>query len=92
MVVVIHAFFLQKRETIAEEAYKDVYRACDTTQGKKIKRNAVKVSILSISNLSRIVDEVRLLDSLVHPSIMPSHRSQAKREENFDNFATEIKP
>jgi WNK lysine deficient protein kinase len=59
---------------------KKVYRAYDTTQGVEVAWNAVKVAGMSPAARQRVVQEMKILQTLDHGSIIHVHSSCLNKE------------
>mmetsp|Transcript_26060 Transcript_26060/g.56683 ORF Transcript_26060/g.56683 Transcript_26060/m.56683 type:complete len:235 (-) Transcript_26060:5978-6682(-) len=62
--------YVRFNDLLGEGAFKKVYRAYDTTQGVEVAWNTVKVSGMSASARQRVVQEMKILQELNHPSII----------------------
>lgn len=82
--------YVRFREKLGSGAYKDVYRAYDTSEGIEVAWNVVNLSGVPKSERSRIVNEVRLLERLHHSNIISFHGSWVNRELEQVIFVTEI--
>jgi hypothetical protein len=82
--------YIRFKEKLGSGAYKDVYRAYDTTEGIEVAWNVVKLFGVPKAERVRIVNEVRLLERLHHPNIISFHGSWVNRETERVIFVTEI--
>ena len=82
--------YLRFSEKLGSGAYKDVYRAYDTSEGIEVAWNVV--NLCGVPKLERqyIVNEVRLLEKLNHSNIISFHGSWVNRELERVIFVTEI--
>ena len=82
--------YLRFSEKLGSGAYKDVYRAYDTSEGIEVAWNVVNMSGVAKMERQYIVNEVRLLEKLNHSNIISFHGSWVNRELEQVIFVTEI--
>ena len=82
--------YLRFSEKLGSGAYKDVYRAYDTSEGIEVAWNVVKLTGVPKSERQYIVNEVRLLEKLNHSNIISFHGSWVNRGLDQVIFVTEI--
>jgi len=82
--------FVCFNDRLGEGAFKKVYRAYDTTQGLEVAWNAVKVGGISASARQRVVQEMKILQTLNHPSIIHFFASFLSKETESVVFITEM--
>jgi len=82
--------YLRFSEKLGSGAYKDVYRAYDTSEGIEVAWNVVNMSGVSKMERQYIVNEVQLLEKLNHSNIISFHGSWVNREREQVIFVTEI--
>ena len=82
--------YLRFSEKLGSGAYKEVYRAYDTSEGIEVAWNVVHLSGINKAERQYIVNEVRLLEKLNHPNIISFHGSWVNRQEEQVIFVTEI--
>ena len=67
--------YLRFSEKLGSGAYKDVYRAYDTSEGIEAAWNVVNLTGVPNTERQYIVNEVRLLEKLNHSNIISFHGS-----------------
>jgi hypothetical protein len=82
--------YLRFSEKLGSGAYKEVYRAYDTSEGIEVAWNVVHLSGINKAERQYIVNEVRLLEKLNHSNIISFHGSWVNRQEEQVIFVTEI--
>lgn len=82
--------YLRFSEKLGSGAYKEVYRAYDTSEGIEVAWNVVNLSDINKLERQYIVNEVRLLEKLNHQNIISFHGSWVNRAEEQVIFVTEI--
>ncbi len=82
--------YLRFSEKLGSGAYKDVYRAYDTSEGIEVAWNVVNLTGVPKGERQYIVNEVRLLEKLNHSNIISFHGSWVNRELEQVIFVTEI--
>eukprot|EP00339_Tiarina_fusa_P025416 CAMPEP_0117006870 /NCGR_PEP_ID=MMETSP0472-20121206/6950_1 /TAXON_ID=693140 ORGANISM="Tiarina fusus, Strain LIS" /NCGR_SAMPLE_ID=MMETSP0472 /ASSEMBLY_ACC=CAM_ASM_000603 /LENGTH=1317 /DNA_ID=CAMNT_0004708471 /DNA_START=274 /DNA_END=4227 /DNA_ORIENTATION=- len=82
--------YVRFMEKLGSGASKEVYRAYDTQEGIEVAWNVVHLAGVPKNQRNRIVNEVRLLESLHHHNIISFHGSWVNREQQQVNFVTEI--
>mmetsp|Transcript_39538 Transcript_39538/g.64054 ORF Transcript_39538/g.64054 Transcript_39538/m.64054 type:complete len:1061 (+) Transcript_39538:462-3644(+) len=82
--------YVRFNDLLGEGAFKKVYRAYDTTQGVEVAWNTVKVSGMSASARQRVVQEMKILQELNHPSIIHFFSSFLNKEAESVVFITEM--
>eukprot|EP01084_Bolivina_argentea_P038503 71195_1 len=82
--------YLRYPEKLGFGQYKDVYRAYDTQEGIEVAWNAVNLNNLPKQERLRIMNEVRLLQSLDHMNLVAFHGSWLNREAQQVVFVTEF--
>ncbi len=82
--------YLRYPEKLGSGQYKDVYRAYDTQEGIEVAWNAVNLNNLPKQERLRIMNEVRLLQSLDHMNLVAFHGSWLNKEAQQVVFVTEF--
>lgn len=82
--------YLRFSEKLGSGAYKEVYRAYDTSEGIEVAWNVVHLSGVPKAERQYIVNEVRLLEKLNHSNIISFHGSWVNRGLEQVIFVTEI--
>lgn len=82
--------YLRFSEKLGSGAYKEVYRAYDTSEGIEVAWNVVNLSGVPKAERQYIVNEVRLLEKLNHSNIISFHGSWVNRGLEQVIFVTEI--
>ncbi|GBG34492.1 Serine/threonine-protein kinase WNK [Hondaea fermentalgiana] len=82
--------YVRFNDLLGEGAFKKVYRAYDTTQGVEVAWNQVKVSRMSPAARQRVMQEMKILQNLDHPSIIHFFSSFLKQEAEAVIFITEM--
>ncbi len=82
--------YLRFSEKLGSGAYKDVYRAYDTSEGIEVAWNVVNLTGVPKTERQYIVNEVRLLEKLNHSNIISFHGSWVNRGLDQVIFVTEI--
>ena len=82
--------YLRFSEKLGSGAYKDVYRAYDTSEGIEVAWNVVNLTGVPNTERQYIVNEVRLLEKLNHSNIISFHGSWVNRGLDQVIFVTEI--
>ncbi len=84
----------QTSEKLGEGSFKIVYKAFDSELGKEVAWNQVKISGGSKDSkeekLSKILEEVKTLQSLKHQHIIECYHSWVNQETEQVNFITEL--
>ena len=71
-------------------AYKDVWRAYDTNEGKEVAWNVVKLSRIPPGERKRVKTELQLLKDIQHENVITYYNSWVNREREEIVFVTEI--
>jgi WNK lysine deficient protein kinase len=82
--------YLRFEEKLGSGQYKDVYRAYDTQEGIEVAWNTVNIRMLPLEEKKRIMNEVRLLQTLNHMNLVQFHGSWLNKEQQQVIFVTEI--
>jgi len=82
--------YLRFSEKLGSGAYKEVFRAYDTSEGIEVAWNVVNLSGVPSVERRYIVNEVKLLEKLNHSNIISFHGSWVNRELEQVIFVTEI--
>jgi len=82
--------YVRFNDLLGEGAFKKVYRAYDSVQGVEVAWNAVKVSGMSQQARQRVVQEMKILQKLDHPSIIHFYSSFLQKETESVVFITEM--
>ena len=80
----------QYREKIGEGAFKQVYRAYDTSEGIEVAWNVVKIRTLGQNMKKRVVNEMKILEQLHHRNIISFYGSWLNKQSECVVFITEM--
>lgn len=82
--------YVRYQQKLGTGAYKTVYKAYDTVEGIEVAWNDVSIALLPKGEKSRVISEIKLLESLQHPNIISFYSSWFNREKEKVVFITEL--
>lgn len=82
--------YIKLDDRLGSGAYKDVWRAYDTNEGREVAWNVVKLSRIPPNERKRIKTEVKLLRDIEHKNVIKYYNSWVDREKEQIIFITEI--